>query len=1027
MPSTSRSRRPGSLFGAILAALALVTAAAVSPDPVSAQATGSIRGQVTDAVTARPLAGAQVFVPGTQRGSITNASGQFLILNVPVGAQTVRVENLGFAGKDAPVTVTAGEAAVVNFELSPSAIGLDEIVVTGTAGEQTKRSVGNTVSQINAAAITDVAPISDPQELLQARTPGLTIMSNSGIAGTGSKIRIRGASSLEAGNEPVVYVDGVRITSGVLGGFGTSNSTAQHTSALEAINPDDIESIEVIKGPAAATLYGAEAATGVIQIITKKGRAVDSGIEWTFSGEAGQEEWALERITQYWQCTPANIADANNWPGCQGLDPNAPASERIITARPLDDPLDCVYVEGCQPNALRTADVWGASMSARGGGDRYNFYLSGEKNDEQGIFYNNYSRRTAGRANFGFVPTEQLTFSANVGYTRQHQAIPLSNNSSNSILRNAFRGRPGAKPDWAPGYRNFSPEIANTFDNEIYTERTILGLTATYNPFSWFSNRLTLGLDNLEQTHDLFYAIDQTGRQPWGATNATGTISRFLPETHRYTVDYAGSFNFDINEAYTSSFSAGMQLNAQRFESHQANGEGLVANKLNLVSAAAVTTAAQSYSEQTSLGFFVQEQIGWKNRLFATAAVRVDDNSAFGQDFDLVVYPKAALSYVISDEEFFDGVPYVDDLKLRAAWGQAGNAPSPFSADRTLRADVTAVGDLATNFIEFNSYGNPDLKAETGQEFEFGFDAQALGGRLGAEATYYYKQTKDALIEVPAPRSTGFGGNRFVNIGEIKNSGFELLLHGSPLYTRQVQWDATLSFASNANELVSFGRYPDGSPILEEQSFGSFAIVQKHKEGYPLGGYWSTDVERDASGKPVLDATGRAIVLPASAMEYVGPMMPTREVGFSSTVTVLGNLSLFGTLDYKGGHYQWCAICSIRSRIDLNTKEINDPNTPPEELARLKSLQTKEWIMPADFVKLRELSATYNMPSEWIGSFGAERLSLTVAGRNLWMWTKYAGTSDPEQVFDGNSEFSTADYAGAPMTRRLMISTRVVF
>ena len=242
-------------------------------------------------------------------------------------------------------------------------------------------------------------------------------------------------------------------------------------------------------------------------------------------------------------------------------------------------------------------------------------------------------------------------------------------------------------------------------------------------------------------------------------------------------------------------------------------------------------------------------------------------------------------------------------MKLRTAWGQAGKAPAPFTADRAYAPDVTVVGDVAVNQLSTASYGNPDLKAETGSELEIGFDASFMNGRMALEATYYNQRTTDALIQIPDPPSSGFSGSHFVNIGEISNSGFEVLLTGTPVYTRNVQWDASLSLYTNGNELVSFGG------LIEEIAFGAFAQVHKHREGYPLGGYWYVDVQRDASGNPVLNANGSAIVDFDNEV-FVGPQLPTRELAFSNTFTLLGNLRIFAQLDYKGGNYQWCAICS---------------------------------------------------------------------------------------------------------------------
>ena len=1025
---------------------------AASPQPVSAQ-TGMVRGTVVEEGTNRPLPGAQVSVRGTQRGGLTDANGAFLITGVPAGQATVRVESIGFKSIEQTVNVADGQTAVVNFQLSPSAIGLDEIVVTGTAGRTTRRAIGNSVSTVKAEAITEVAPIANVQQLLQGRTPGVTLFASSGVVGGSSRIRIRGSSSMTAGNEPVIYIDGIRVQSGTV---ATEGNTAQGASLLEQINPNDIESIEVIKGPAAATLYGAEAATGVIQIITKKGRPSE-GLSWSTNFEYGQVDWSVDKITTYWLCEDAHINDPVRFAGCGAFTTSIPRDQRVLVDNPLDpnnrslgvikqlqnmglptDQFSCLYPaqSPCDPAPLRTGDLWNSNISVRGGGESYNFYIAGERADEQGTFFNNYNRRTSGRANFGFVPSPQANFSVSVGYATTNTQIPQSDNSSNSILRNAYRGLAGSTTDvWFPGYRGFSPEFSNKHDRVQDAERLTMGLTANYNPYSWFQNKLTIGIDRNDRSNSSFQQIDVTGRQPFGSTAATGSISIAESLNHLYTVDYSSTVSIDLSENYTSSFSAGGQLVKRRFETVSISGSGLVANSLNLVSSAATRDAGQGFSAQTSLGFFVQEQVGYKDRLFATAAVRVDDNSAFGQDFSLVVYPKASLAYVISDEDFFN-VAWIDDLKLRGAWGQAGNAPSPFSADRTYSTTRTVVGDVAVNRLQTSAFGNPNLKAETGQEIELGFDASFLNGRVGADFTWYRKQTKDALLSVAAPPSSGWTGSVLQNVGEILNTGLELAIEATPVRSPSLQWDVNLALSTNRNELVSFGTDAQGNPILRETRFGPFINTQRHREGYPLGGLWSQDVLRDSNGKPVLNAAGQAIV-PSCVWpiveegdcteQYMGPMLPKRQVGLTNSITLLNNLRLYAFLDYQGGHYQWCAICSVRSRIDRNTQEVNDPNVAPEELARLLSLQTSEFIYPADFLKLRELSATYSLPRSLSSRFGFNRAAVTVSGRNLWMTTKYGGPSDPEVTFTSTSEFDFSDYASIPQLRRWYVSMNFNF
>ncbi len=1022
---------PPTVHGARLA-LALAAAAvmaAAGGGPALAQGTGVVRGHVTDAATGRSLTGAQVALQGTRRGALADDQGAYIIRDVPPGTYTVHVENLGFKAVDKQATVQSDATATVNFTMAQEAIAMNELVVTGTVGRTTKRAIGNSVSTVQASKITEAAPIQNVQELLTARTPGVTIMSNSGQAGSASKIRIRGAGSLSAGLEPVIYVDGIRVSNGVQDGYNTGGGLVQGTSALDAINPEDIESIQVIKGPAAATLYGADAAPGVIQIITKKGRMSGGGVKWTAAYEQGQTAWHVGNPINYWLCTPSEIANTATYPGCSQFDPNSAPEQRLLVDNPLRR----------NTNALRTGGQYDLNLSARGGGENYNFYLSGERSNEEGVFYNNYARRTSGRANFGFVPSEKLNFNASVAYAQTHEREPLANNASNSVLRNGLRGRAGAADDpYEFGFKGFGPELANQYDNQTFGERTTIGLTTNYNTFPWLQQKLTVGLDKQDRLNRELYTIDQTGKKPWGSTVANGAVYRYIPTTHVWTVDYNATATARINANYNSATSFGMQYNDKKYEWDETIGEGFVADKLNLVSSAATTRAGQGLVQQTSLGFFGQEQLSFKDRLYGTAAVRIDNNSAFGDNFSLVVYPKASLSYVISDEKWFH-LPAVNELKLRAAWGEAGNAPDPFTADRTYTSAITTISEVPANQLTSASYGNPDLQAETGQEVELGFDGSLLNGRAGIEFTYYNQQTKDALVQVPDPRSVGFTGSHYINIGQIANNGLELALTGTPIHTRAVSWDAHLSLSTNHNKLVSFGRNPDGTPVLDEITFGAFASVQRHREGYPLGGFWATDVQRDASGNPVLDANGRAIVQdhcvwpPQSAGDcqeiYMGPMLPTREASFANTVTLFGNLQLFANLDYKGGNYQWCAICSIRSRIDRNTYELNDPSagTSDAQKAVLLSLQTKTWIMPADFLKLRELSATYTLPNSWAHMLRVERAAFTLSARNFWMWTKYKGTADPEVTFYSRSNFTQLDYASTPMTRRLMASLRVSF
>ncbi|MEZ4589404.1 MAG: SusC/RagA family TonB-linked outer membrane protein, partial [Gemmatimonadales bacterium] len=887
---------------------------AAVPAGLSAQ-TVSIRGTVTDRATERPIGNAAVLVVERSLRAATDADGNYQFRDLPAGQYTVTVRAIGYSPLSLAVTVGGGAATqATDFALDRTVIKLDEVVVTGTAGVTSKREIGNAITSLDVGELTEVAPVQTINELLNARSPGLTMTANSGLSGAGSAVQIRGAGSLNAGYTPVYYIDGIRFEASPVSTAGVTNSTQQYSNPMNFINPSDIERIEVIKGPAAATLYGADAAGGVIQIITKKGYRGTDRVQWTASVGYTSQKWIAEQPINYYQCNAARIRNATSFPGCN--DPSSitfQTKDGPVTGIPESDIIrfgDSLFVIQDNPlfrdpAALRTGAGSDLKLSARGGSQTFGYFVSFNRLDEDGVLHNNFQNRIGGRANFDFTPSNIVNFGVSFGYTRSHYQLPLSDNASNGLLRNSMRGKARATIDpWEPGWFGFGPRQTNEFDSQTYEERTTLGLTTNFTPFRWLESRLVLGMDKYDRRDQTFYRIDPTRK--WGATNGTGAITQRVPVTHTWTVDGSATAHTSVGQNLTTKLSAGMQINARQFRRYTASGDGLVANNLNLIGAAANTQGDEGFSEQTSLGVFVQNQWGWKDKLFATAAVRIDDNSAFGNDFSLVVYPKFSLSYVLSEDWKIGGI---DELKLRFAYGQAGNAPAPFSADRTFSPEVTTIDNVSTNALTPQAYGNPNLKAETGQEFEMGFDASLWNGAVGIEATYYNQKTKDALMSIPDAPSTGFGLTHFVNIGEIANQGIEVLVQASPIRGRNLSWDLTVSGTLNHNKMVSFG----GSRT--EVAFGAFTNSQRHREGYPLGGFWAVDVLRNADGSIATTASGGVTVdnicswpdtedpdgRGGSCHEmFRGPSTPTREFGFANAITIAGNLRAYAQLDYKG-------------------------------------------------------------------------------------------------------------------------------
>ena len=981
-------------------------------DVVTSEATGSIQGVVRVARSRTPITGVQVYVPGTGRGALTNAAGEYLIVGVPTGTQRVRAEMIGYTALTQEVTVLADQTVKLDFDLQSAAVALDEIVVTGTPDAVSKRTLGNAITTINVTDVMRKVTNTNVTELLQAKAPGVTVLQSSGDAGAAGNIRIRGISSLSGSSAPVVYVDGIRVASTAAGGFrnnwlspapGQVSTGGQTSSALDAINPNSIESVEVLKGPAAATLYGADAANGVIQIITKRGKPGQQKLQWTAKMSYGQHDWATDTRTTYTTCTAARITDPNHaWQGCEGKQVGTVLSENFLK------------------NALRKGEVNGLALSARGGGDGYSFFASVEKDLDQGVFADNSDHHTDLRSNFSFFPSEKVDFTINVGFNRTLTSLPPGDNGT-SLVNTVWLYPPGRTPGRGEvyGYGTASPEEIAMYESSVRGDRTTLGATLNYRPFSWLKNRLVVGGDINSRTSTRYLPPTPV----WG----DGQLTSGAPRDNIYSLDYAGTASTTLSPTITSAFSVGAQYIDREFRNTIAQGNRFATILVRNVGSATDRTSWDEYLSVKSLGFFGQEQIGWKDRLYVTAALRMDNSSIFGSDVKELFYPKFSIAYTASESEFFKKYTWLDNLKLRAAMGQAGNAPLPFA--RTTGYGLTQSVDPITGQIvsslRIASAGNPEVKPERGSEIELGFDAGVLKNRLGFEFTYYNKTTKDALMQVPvAPSELGLAGTIYRNLGEINNHGMEMSITATPVTTRYALWDTRIGFSTNHNKLVSFGY--DQAPI----NYCLTTCNQRTVEGYPIAGYWVHD--------PVWDASLNKYV-PSDA-RFLGPALPTREVSFANTVTLFGSVTLFALADYKGGNYLLDQTGQVLC-ASLLCQEVNDPSVSAERKAQLSAdlgANDALYTYKADFIKLREVSVTYALPTEFVRRFGADRASLTLAGHNMgFLWKPHYKGLDPEVSFNGLVDapvedgqafpWVRLDYFTVPMTRRMTAALNVSF
>ncbi|MEP6730775.1 MAG: SusC/RagA family TonB-linked outer membrane protein [bacterium] len=1003
-----------------LAVLAVVASVVTTPCSLRAQVgTGTVRGTVIQSGAGRPVPDVQVYVEGTARYAITSANGSYILSNVPAGKRTVRAKLIGFAPFRRDIDVAAAATTTADISLAPTVVTLDELVVTGVPAATSKRTVGNAITTVNAAVESEKTATSSVAELLQGRAPGVTVLQSSGTVGTSGTIRIRGVGSLASSSNPVVYVDGVRIGSGPAANFRNSYESpssmigaretggGQDASLLGQLNPEEIQSIEIIKGPAASTLYGADAANGVIQIITKRGRAGEQAPQWRGRTQLGQTDWALDKRSNITTCTADRIAAKQPtggaaWPGCQGMTPGSTLSLSSLSS----------------PGVLRSGKIGDVSLSLTGGGQGYSYFSAVNHTGEDGVVKNSEYSLNSARTNFSFYPSDKVTYAVSLSYAQGNTRFPMGDNGTN-LLEAAWTFTPGKALDagQTDGFQGGSPIAFDIYDNRLRSDRVIAGTTLNVNPTTWFLNRLTVGADINSSLANRYIAPGSL----WSPNE--GQMTQGAPRNNIYNVDYAGTITtgLPLKREMTSALSFGAQYINSQYRNTISQGNNFASGTLKDINLAAVHSGWSEFVDIKSLGVFGQEQVGWKDKFFLTGALRVDNSSVFGNDIKQLYYPKVSVSYVASEESFIQSLGWVNNLKLRGAWGQAGNAPDPFAAVQSFTTVVSV--DAAGNRVPAlapASLGNPNVKPERGSEIEVGFDAAFWKERAGVEVTFYDKTTKDALMNVPNQPSSGFPGGTFQNVGEINNRGVELGLNATPVSNSTLSWDTRLGFSHNANKLVKFGY--DQKKIV----FGLTAQNQQHVEGYPLGGFWVHD--------PVIDPTTGNVV--PSEARFLGSADPTREVSFGNTFTFLKNFRLYGLLDYKGGFFVTNQTDWRRCSAGV-CPQVNDPSVSAADKKLLQAdLQSNDalWTQPGDFLKLRDVSLSYDLPSYLFMRSGAERAALQIAVHNAGiLWTKGYTGLDPEVNFSGTNGptgafgLSRVDYWTMPMTRRITVSLDVSF
>lgn len=1007
--------------------------------PCTVFAQGSIEGRVMARTAGVAVSGVRVIVVNTALVASTDANGHYLIRNAPVGSVQVRVLRVGFLAVTKSATVVANQATTLDFIMDEAVVRLQEMVTTAT-GRQRAVEIGNSVANLgDIAKKVETAPVTSLSDIIVGKTPGVSVLQG-GMTGSTPVVKIRGISSLSLSNDPIYVIDGVRMNSGNTSvGF-----TGTRVSYLDQLDPNEIQSVEIVKGPSAATLYGTDAANGVIVITTKKGQAGPT--KWTWFGESGVVDDKNNYPTQY--------AD---W----GHDPTTLGLKRCVLVTIGQG--TCVTDSTTSFNALRDPSTTPLTlgnrkevgMNASGGTGVVRFFVSGDVQNEVGPFQMpGFAQRTLDsmgtkirgewlnpeayqgenfRTNLSAALNPNFDLNMNAGWVNTNQRLPQADNNIYSIYYSAYNGPGFNYKSTAPagsgltynptgslgenksGYGVYSPAQIFQYVPESGTQRFIGSSDANWRPLPWMTNLGTIGIDHAGRND---FRVCRFGDCPNSGTLRQGLVFDQQTNDRNLSAKLVSTSSWHATASSLFKTTFGFDYNNLEEDFVQANGTLLPPGGQNVNQAAIKNASTQLQTVNKTLGLYAQEELALRDRLFLTGAIRTDQNSAFGTNFQRVYYPKASLSWLLSDESFFRHPDFMSTFRLRLAYGASGVQPGATTALQTYNALTTNLavnnsGSAAgadTPGLVANALGNPALKPERSTEFEGGFESQLFANRVDIDFTAYSKKTSDALIAQPIAASAGPSNLTVTrNLGSIQNNGVELSVTTTMIDRPNFNWQLTVGGSHNSNKILSLGLNAQGKP---NPTIGTG--ITRDSLGLSVNGFFAhpyTYADKDGNGIITPDE-----VKVDSSYAYYGYSQPRDIVSIQNGIDLFGRmLHLQALLDYRGGATIFDQSTSFYCQNTSTCADVTLKGTSLAKQARLVALRYENpstsagYLQNGQFWRLREVSASVVLPTRFARSVRAQDASLLLAGRNLHLWTNYSGV-DPESnysVGDVQTDFST--------------------
>lgn len=1009
---------------------------------LSLSAQRTVTGRVTDAATDEALIGVTVTVKGSKTGTLSDGSGNFR-LTVAGDADVVVASYTGYETKETVV----GSRSQVDMMLSANTI-LDEVVVVGY-GKQIKSTMTGNVAKVNGDNL-KAMPVVSFEQALQGQAAGVYIESTNGKVGAANRIRVRGVGSINAGTEPLYVVDGIPLSK------DARNTAGGPMNPLADLNVNDIASVEVLKDASAKAIYGSRGSNGVVLITTKSGASGKSKIELdvqigTSRPTSRREFLNAAEFVEYF--TEA----ANNSDDLEGVpydDPNSwttfvtsETNGRFRRYSGFDNSWkEKVDRTDWQDEALRTGSIRNTSLSLSGGNDKMRYYASGYFGNIEGIVIANAMQKNGGRINLDFDATNRLKVGVNVNIARTFTDQVTNDNAFSTPLQlvalapiTPTRDDKGELYDRpVTTYYNGLIEVEDS-KRRVSTLRTLGTVFGDYSFTSYLGLRVE-GSANLYNVNDAasFGSRTDEGNDSNGAAYAAAA--------------FATDFNTNAVLHWNRDFDRhdlGLDLGTEFFSSENtrqyAFGEQFPTDDFRtLASAASITDATSTINEYTFLSYFGRVRYNFDRKYLLNVNARVDGSSRFGKDNRYAFFPAASAGWVISEEDMLKGSNTLSFLKLRASWGQSGNADiGNFPALGLFNAGN--YGGSST--LQPEQIPNPGLTWEKSTETDFGIDFGLFKNRLTGELDYYVKNTSDLLLNVPVPATSGFV-SQTQNVGEIQNKGWEFTLTSNNL-TGAFSWTTSLNLALNKNKVVALA---EGQELIDE---GGSRYMNVVKKGAPIGVFYGAEYAGvdPANGDALwyvneTDDNGNIINAEATTNDFstanfveLGSPLPNLIGGISNTFAWKGvslDIRLQGQSGNKihnaAGLYMSCNACWFDNQTRDQLKSWKNPgditDVPEARLGYSNGDQgrSSRYVQDGSYLRVKNVTLAYDLPSAVVKKAHVSALRLYATGTNLFTFTKYDGW-DPEVTTDflASNVVYGVDFYAAPQPKTIVGGIRISF